>query len=397
MSQCAAILLLALLPLQGWAGSLWEGREGWHDLRGEVRLVGIYRDNPDQPLLFGESTTQGLSGIARLLLDGGAGEQLSYSFNLYQTFIPANLTQAGVEVERSSLLEHAWEEENYTHLAVDQLYASYHASALDLHIGRQPINLATTLYFSPNDLFAPFDAATFYRIYKPGVDALRLDYELAGLSRMSLIHVLGFQPTPESDTGWSTAADHQRSSTLWNLNYLWQEIEWSLLVGQHQHAKLMALALQTELGGSGIGLRMEANQQQHDATVAQYSAGLDYQWPNSLQLRAEYYANNSGASSRHQYPQTPLQATTTPLANRYLALGLGYELTPLAHLDLTLLRNMVDGGALLAANISYSMADESDLSLAITRPFPHAEPSYPLQSEYSLLPTTITLEVRYGF
>jgi hypothetical protein len=45
-------------------------------------------------------------------------------------------------------------------------------------------------YFTPNDFFASYAAQTFYRSYKPGVDAARLDWQWSELSQISLMTVV---------------------------------------------------------------------------------------------------------------------------------------------------------------------------------------------------------------
>ncbi len=395
MLRLAALLLL-FAPLSAHSLLTWESDDSWHELRGELRLLGLYLDNPDQPLLFDEPSNQGPSAIGRLLIDGGVGEQLGYSINIYQSYIAADLSQNRLDVERSSQLEHAWDDEDYNRLALDQIYLSYRLPDIDFQLGRQPINLATAFFFSPNDLFAPFAAQSFYRIYKPGVDALRIEHDMGGLSRAGMIHVLGYSVDPGSDTGWSRGPSSERSSTLLTANFLWHQFEWSVMVGDHQRADLIGLALQGEWGVSGVGLRFEANRQQSDNTTAQYTLGADYRWPNSLHLRGEFYINNIGATSISEYPQTPLQQPSLPMARRYLAFGTGYTFSPLINIDATLLGNRVDQSWLLAMNMGYSLSDEMDLSLTVTTPLDHSVPNYPLKSEYALSPTTVSIEVRTG-
>ena len=105
------------------------------------------------------------------------------------------------DVERSSALEWSLSESNYIHTAIDRLNIHWIKDRVDIIAGRQPINLATTFYFTPNDFFAPFAAQTFYRVYKPGVDALRTEVRLGELSQLSLICALGYSPEKGSANG----------------------------------------------------------------------------------------------------------------------------------------------------------------------------------------------------
>jgi len=150
------------------------------------------------------------------------GKHLSFEVNVYQTHIPPSLVSpqidfgASLDVERSSALEWSFSDDNYEHLAIDRLNFRVSGNHFDLIIGRQPINLATTFYFTPNDFFAPFAAQSFYRVYKPRVDAVRAEVRLGDLSQLSLISVLGFTPDPDSDTGWERRARERSSLLHWS-------------------------------------------------------------------------------------------------------------------------------------------------------------------------------------
>ena len=84
---------------------------------------------------------------------------------------------------------------------------------VDFSLGRQPVNLATTYYFSANDFFAPFSEGAFFRQYRPGVDAIRLDYGPGPLRQFSLISVLSYEER-ERPGGWSRSPDFRRTSCL---------------------------------------------------------------------------------------------------------------------------------------------------------------------------------------
>ena len=129
------------------------------------------------------------------------GEKLGFELNIFQAYIPEALLSQGnlasfLDVERSSALSWNLKDGAYAPLAIDRLNARITYNRLDFILGRQPINLATTYYFTPNDFFAPFAAQSFYRLYKPGVDAARAEVRLGDLSQLSLVSVLGYNRDP---------------------------------------------------------------------------------------------------------------------------------------------------------------------------------------------------------
>jgi hypothetical protein len=104
-------LLFAAVPLTCETFMSWEQVGGWQELRTEARLMALTQKTLSDPTSIEDNANQGVSGITRLMLDGGVGGRISYSINIYQS--------------------------------------------LELHLGRQPINLATNYFFTPNDLFTP--------------------------------------------------------------------------------------------------------------------------------------------------------------------------------------------------------------------------------------------------
>ncbi|HBC56184.1 MAG TPA: hypothetical protein DCZ03_03390, partial [Gammaproteobacteria bacterium] len=78
-------------------------------------------------------------------------------------------------------------------LVLDQFDLSYENQNFRVRVGRQAIGLATTFYFSPNDFFAPFAPQTFYRVFRSGVDAVRVTWFTGELSELEWMYVLGYE------------------------------------------------------------------------------------------------------------------------------------------------------------------------------------------------------------
>ncbi|MFK5894439.1 MAG: hypothetical protein QM504_14560, partial [Pseudomonadota bacterium] len=186
---------------------------------------------PDDSHLYADNSSSGVAGIARLIVDGGLGEFWGFEFNAYQSYIPRELLTAQgntglpLSVERSAALEHNFSNSHYAHLAIDRLTLRYSNQDVDLTIGRQAINLATTFYFTPNDFFAPFAAQSFFRVYKSGVDALRAEISLGEFSQVSLLSVLGYKTDINSATGWSDKPDSTRTSYLMRWSNVYGNID----------------------------------------------------------------------------------------------------------------------------------------------------------------------------
>ncbi len=159
-----AILLLIALPL------LVAPHARALELTGFADLAVGQATYPGANSLYDSRDQQPVAGAFRALLESG-DNAWHFSANLLESVatlppLAGDLArQLPKDTERSALL--TWEQHDSTAsraaLAADILQLQYRGNRMDLTVGRQPISLATTFYFVPNDFFAPFAAQTFFR------------------------------------------------------------------------------------------------------------------------------------------------------------------------------------------------------------------------------------------
>ena len=403
----ATLLFIAFLyPAHGFYE--WENDDRFIDVRGLMRGFGTAFKNPENNFFYEDKSTSGVAALLRLLMQAQAGQHLSFEVNVYQTHIPPSLVSpqsdfgASLDVERSSALEWSFSDDNYVHLAIDRLNFRMSGNHFDLIIGRQPINLATTFYFTPNDFFAPFAAQSFYRVYKPGVDAVRAEVRLGDLSQLSLISVLGYTPDPDSDTGWSDESERDRASYIGRISTVFHDFEWALLGGMVCEAKIIGGSLQGELF-QWLGVRTEGHVAAPDDTgrdsYLELSVGVEHRCENSLDLRLEQYYHGSGASSVSDYDTKPaaVQGESTYLGRNYTALGVGYEFTPLVKAEMLAMTNLTDHSYLLSFNATYSLSNEAELAFNLGVPVGKKPEGAEIKSEFGLYPYSVNVEVRWYF
>ncbi len=392
-----AVLLAAAVAWPGkiWAFYEWQAEESFVDLRVLLRSFASANRYP-------EESNSGIAGLARLMADGGLGEAWRLELNAYQVYLPESLqsSQGGgylsLSTERSALLEHSFSNSDYLRFAVDRLALRWSGRKLDLTIGRQAINLATTFYFTPNDFFAPFAAQTFYRLYKPGVDALRAEFSLGEFSQLSLMSVLGYERDAGSDTGWSSGPDSRRISNLLRWSDVYGNFEGTLIAGRVVERNIIGGALQGELF-EWLGIRLEGHHA--DATAEdyrQFTLGLEHRWESSLELRLELFYNGAGTSAVSRYQLLAAAGASQYLARRYGALGGRYDITPLLVGEAVVISNLDDQSHLLSLNVTYSLSNESETVLNASIPFGR-KPVAVLKSEFGAYPKSINLEFRFYF
>jgi len=376
------------------------------DARGFVRGFANAILYPDDPLLYPEKTSSGLAGIARLMIDMDAGDQWRFEFNAYQTYIPNDLatqqSSAGlpVSVERSALFATNFSNQEQVYLALDRFSWRWSKENFDLSLGRQAINLATTFYFTPNDFFAPFSAQTFYRVYKPGVDALRAELALGDFAQLSVISVLGYRSTADSDTGWSDKPDSERGSHLLRWSNAYGNLDTTLIAGRVVRRNIIGTALQGEFF-EWLGVRFAGHyakpQSSSLAAYQQFSLGIEHRWENSLELRWELFYNGQGGDRIADYISIAQTANTRYLARRYSAFGGSYNITPLLIGQAVIISNLDDQSQLLSLNVIYSLSDESEMVVNVALPVGDKPDTGVLQSEFGAYPLMFNIETRLFF
>jgi len=379
---------LLIAPLTALPFYNWESDDYWFELRGLARAGIAMTDIPALPPLYPKSNKTIVAEATRLIAQGGIGERWSYELNLFQSF-PLTDTISLPGIERANQLSLSsgdlW-------VSMDSLYVEYHTPVVGIKMGRQPINLATTYFFTPNDFFAPFAATTTYRVYKAGVDGIRADYSWDELSQVSYIGIAGYAADLTSTNGWGDY-DSSRNSSLIRMSTPIGDIEWTVMAGKVGGKNLIAGGFQGELPGS-IGFRGEGNRRKlNDGWESQLVIGLDYRWLNELQLQGEIFLNGAGASAANSY----VVGSELYLANRYLALGLNYPLTPLLSGGATLVHNMVDRSNIIALNANYSLSDEGELSMGLSIATGAEPVGTSLTTEFGASGNSLVIEARYYF
>jgi hypothetical protein len=307
-------------------------------------------------------------------------------------------------VERSPIFFEQHDSDPVTISDVDRLNVAYVKNGIRATLGRQPINLATTFYFSPNDLFAPFAANTFYRIYKPGVDAFRLDKDVGELGQFNFIYALGYQVSQQPEALWSENLDSERDSLILRYSDVRGSFGWSLLGGQLRDDVYFGFGLQGELF-EWLGVRAEGQlirQNESEANALRsFTIGLEHHWQSSLDLRLEYFFNGFGkkqelfsvadlfASSDKAYSIYP--------GREYLALGQGYELSPLLYMQTLLMLNINNNAGILSFDLNYSLSDDVEINVGASTSFNSTKGNSVYNTEFSYYPDVLTIELRAYF
>lgn len=403
-----ALFFLGVIITTAPPGFAQDAEESIFDYRTLFRLSVWGNQNPDLPYkVYENAYDRGAYTLIRLVGEMNYSESFTAEVNVYgvHSGFSSYFATAGTgakDVERSSVftMKGRQDEKTSSQIAVDRLSASLYFGVADITIGRQPINFATCYYFTPNDFFAPFGATTFYRVYKPGVDAIRLEASVGDLSQFSAVAVLGYEPSAEHITGWSDTPTGDRSSYIARYSFVTSEIDIALMAGSLAGDQMAGLGIQGDLPFGELGFRVEGHYRSFDEAnrtpggeedTVEASFQLEKRFESSLNLQLEYFHHGAGGDSVLKY--RPGQSGMY-LADKYLAFGGSYELTPLFTIQAVGLANLVDDSKTISLYGAYSLSDEAEGSISLSYPMGDTDPDL---TEFGLYPISAGVEVRIYF
>ncbi len=412
---CAALAAAALLhPRPASALIEAETDKGALELRANAQLAAAFLDNAE-PFGVDEQTFMAF----RLLGEAFWGEHVGLELNLTQVWTSTTAAQ-GVSLgsalvgfggaNRSDALSLRWSNDprGAVLLDADRLFVKLNLYPVDLRLGRQPINLATTLLFTPNDVFEPFLAQTFFREFKPGVDALRVDVQLAQEATLTVYGVLGYDPKGLADDDALAAPRLGRSSVVGKATTaLGPHLEVSALGGRLADRWFVGGGLQGALW-DWLGVRAEG----HGAFVdgrqgltTELALELDHRFDNTVTVTVGQFYHGAGLKDEGDYLAALVQGRDVGgyLGRHYSALSVGYEISALLSVQTVGLVNWTDPSALVSAYFLYSVSDESDLALTGVLPVGRGLETAQvlgttvptaLGSEFGSVPRTLALDFR---
>ena len=390
-----------LIPSPCFAFMEMETGETSADLKLFARLAVMRAETPTIPLTPDSGGPLSASDTSlRLITEGKAEGFVTAEFHAQESWTAGSFPSVGsalskVSVERSSALSALQRDDGGTLavLDVDRLSLRMDFNRVDVTIGRQPVNLSALYYFTPNDIFAPFSASAFYRVYKPGVDSARLEVRVSELSQFTFVHALGYKPDVDSATGWSAGADDGRSSSIARFSAMLRGVEVTFLGGSRAGAGITGGALQGEIAGK-IGVRAEGNHVNPKDGDPYWTLAMeaDRRFENSLNVRAAYLRNGNGADTVSGYDFSAMYP-----GRDYVVGGAGYEFSPLLAGEAVWLFNMNDDSSMVSFTLVYSTSDESEIALTASAPYGRGWGGDGAGSEFGSRASTAFLELRAYF
>ena len=350
------------------------------NVAGQDLMIGGYFEHQLFPQVLGTTVQFQDYNKLRLDLSATVGDRLSFNGDfIFQTyhgvkrfnsldFLPDNVVEAYAERLGASVesLRPQFVFEYADELFLDNAYLTYYGDAVNVRVGKQQLPWGSGYAWNPIDIF--HEKNLLDPTYeKRGVNAIKLEVPIGGMSMLT--GVVGIEQDWETTTkairlkhyvgGFDVAL------VLTEKNEKTYDFE--VFREQTQRRRLFGGDFSGEIFGLGLWAEGAYNSMDRDENYFQLVVGSDYTLENGLYMMSEYYHNGRGASSANAYTFNAWMrlfgSDGENLGRDYVFAGPTYPLTELIYGSIFVVLNMNDGSSVLYPYVSYSLNDNTQLTL----------------------------------
>ena len=241
---------------------------------------------------------------------------------------------------------------------MDRLAARVSIPHLDITLGRQPVSFGSSWIFTPMDLVAPFSPTDIDTEYRPGVDAARVDAYFGMAGKLSAVAAYA--------GGWDldgTVLALHGGGTIGITDV-------GGLVSMNRGEPVFGLNVASSIGAVGIQGEATLTLPPDDDEDPFVRAALGANWMplEDLSLMGELYYQSFGGADSTEYlgvysTERFARGEVWSAGRYYAALTAGYQLTPLVGISAFSVINLADPSAMIGPSLSWSVADNAELSL----------------------------------
>jgi hypothetical protein len=224
-------------------------------------------------------------------------------------------------------------------------------------VGRQRINWAINLVWTPNDIFNAFNYFDFDYAERPGCDAVLLEYFTGMTSSLQI----GFK---------MDANDEITSALMYKFNR-WN-YDFQAFSGVMTGDWVAGAGWSGDIKGAGFTGELSYFHPYEDFAdtngVLVGSVSANYTFKNSLFINASYLYNSDGTTGPAGYGTAlslyaDISAKNFTLARHSLYAGIGYPITPLVRADLSAIFNPNDKSGFIGPSFDISLTNDVSLLL----------------------------------
>ncbi len=228
---------------------------------------------------------------------------------------------------------------------------AYESEYFDLEVGRQQIPWGRGHFFTPTDLFNPFNPTQIELDERDGVDAANLIIKnIKGIKTQFVYTPPGKQLHPQR--------------YLARISKDIKNYEVGLIGGRVKRDWAYGFDLQGNLKSSAIRGEFLYREARLEKDFIQFMVNADYNFPHNIYGLIEYYFNGQGRLKPADYQLDRLiRGEIQQLGKNYLAFLLGHNLTPLIRVENRFIYNLDDTSFFERPEIRYEIKPNLVLTL----------------------------------
>ncbi|MBI4115677.1 MAG: hypothetical protein HY447_03775 [Candidatus Omnitrophica bacterium] len=220
---------------------------------------------------------------------------------------------------------------------------AYESDGFDLEIGRQQIPWGVGHFFTPTDLFNPFNPTQIELDERDGVDAVNLILKKINGYKIQGIYTPG-----------GRQLHPQRYLARVSGDFKGYEV--GLLGGRYKRDHAVGLDLAGNLKASAVRGEIIYKEAALEKDFFQFTVNADYNFPHNIHALLEYHFNGRGRRDPDDYQLDRLiRGEIQQLGRNYLALLLGHDLTSLIRIENSTIFNLDDVSFFLRPEIQYEI------------------------------------------
>ncbi len=224
-----------------------------------------------------------------------------------------------------------------------RLSLAYESDWMDFEIGRQQIPWGVGYFFTPTDLFNPFNPTQIELDERDGVDAVNLTFKNIRDYKVQLVYTpSGKQLHPQRYLGRVS-----RDVKGYEVGFLGGRIKRDHAVGFDLAGNIKDSAVRGEF------LYREA---ELEKDFIKFTVNADYNFPHNIHALLEYHFNGQGRRDRNAYQaDRQIRGEIQQLAKNYLGLMLGHDITPLWRIENRTIFNLDDQSFMIRPELQYEL------------------------------------------
>jgi hypothetical protein len=217
----------------------------------------------------------------------------------------------------------------------------YESSSFQMEVGRQQIPWGVGHFFTPTDIFNPFNPTQIELEERDGVDAVNVaTKKIKGYKVQAVYTPNGKQLHPQR-----YAARISRDVSGY---------EAAILGGRVKRDHAVGFDVAGNLKGSAIRGEMIYREAAGEKDFFQFTVNADYNFPHNIYALLEYHFNGRGRRDPSKYQRDRwIRGVVQQLAKNYIAFLLGYDITSLFRIENRIIFNPDDVSFFVRPEIRY--------------------------------------------